>query len=143
MEDKKKRLQPIYDDFASLAEPFTAEAACSKGCAFCCSAAGSIDITTLEGLVIRECIARLPRGRQVAVKQLLSGATYARRGSTSSREARFLREARVTGSLEHPNIVPVHELGVRADGSTASPVMTLKNGSVVDIATARKAKDAA
>jgi WD40 repeat protein len=30
---------------------------------------------------------------------------------------RFLREARVTGLLEHPNVVPVYELGVRADGT--------------------------
>ncbi len=29
--------------------------------------------------------------------------------------ARFLREARVTGQLEHPNIVPVYELGRSAD----------------------------
>ena len=40
-------------------------------------------------------------------------------------------------------LVERKNLGVRADGSTASPVMTLKNGSVVDIATARRAKDAA
>lgn len=57
-------------------------------------------------------------GRQVAWKQLLPspGATGApTHGSTSI--ARFLREARITGQLEHPNIVPVHELGRRDDGS--------------------------
>jgi WD40 repeat protein len=31
--------------------------------------------------------------------------------------ARFVREARVTGQLEHPNIVPVYELGERQDGT--------------------------
>lgn len=31
--------------------------------------------------------------------------------------ARFLREARVTGRLEHPSIVPVYELGRRENGS--------------------------
>jgi WD40 repeat protein len=36
---------------------------------------------------------------------------------TSPAAARFLREARVTGQLEHPNIVPVYELGRRADGT--------------------------
>jgi len=30
---------------------------------------------------------------------------------------RFLREARVTGQLEHPNIVPVYEVGRRQDGT--------------------------
>jgi len=36
---------------------------------------------------------------------------------TSAVVARFLREARVTGQLEHPTIVPVHEVGRRAGGS--------------------------
>jgi len=31
--------------------------------------------------------------------------------------ARFLQEARITGQLEHPSIVPVYELGRRRDGS--------------------------
>ena len=31
--------------------------------------------------------------------------------------ARFLQEARITGQLEHPAIVPVYELGHRKDGS--------------------------
>lgn len=36
---------------------------------------------------------------------------------TESRHQRMLvREARVTGQLEHPNIVPVHDLGVDSDG---------------------------
>ncbi|HEX3854803.1 MAG TPA: protein kinase [Polyangiaceae bacterium] len=54
-------------------------------------------------------------GRQVAIKELLHGA------SEDSAElqtiSRFLREARVTGALEHPGIVPVYELGRRADGT--------------------------
>ncbi len=35
---------------------------------------------------------------------------------THSRVARFLDEARLTGSLDHPGIVPVHDLGIDADG---------------------------
>ncbi|MBW2701559.1 MAG: protein kinase, partial [Deltaproteobacteria bacterium] len=54
-------------------------------------------------------------GREVAVKELLGEALEGKRAS-SSLVARFLREARVTGQLEHPNIVPVYELGRRADG---------------------------
>lgn len=84
MEEKIQQLQSIYDDFASRVEPYTAEAACGKGCAFCCSAAGSIDITTLEGLVIRERIARLPRSRQVAVKKALAADMKRREGNQPS-----------------------------------------------------------
>lgn len=64
-------------------------------------------------------------GRDIALKQLLPdrlpGAT--RTGAPTVEMltvpiiARFLQEARVTGQLEHPSIVPVYELGYRADGS--------------------------
>jgi serine/threonine-protein kinase len=43
-------------------------------------------------------------------------------GAAGARE-RFLREARLTGSLEHPGIVPVHQLGQLADGR---PCYTMK-----------------
>lgn len=49
-------------------------------------------------------------GREVARKELLSNNP----GLTAS--ARFLREARVTACLEHPNVVPVYDLGSTADG---------------------------
>jgi serine/threonine protein kinase/WD40 repeat protein len=62
-------------------------------------------------------------GREIAIKELLDESTRLLPGSDWSVNstglgnlARFLREARVTGQLEHPNIVPVYELGRRADG---------------------------
>jgi uncharacterized protein len=72
MEDKKNNLFPIYDAFDAAATAYKSEAACQKGCAFCCRDAGSIDITTLEGLVIRDQVATLPRSRQVAIKKRLA-----------------------------------------------------------------------
>ncbi len=56
-------------------------------------------------------------GRKVAVKTL--------RPDVKSEMAtlRLLREAWVTGTLEHPNIVPVYDLGLDADGS---PIIVLK-----------------
>ena len=57
-------------------------------------------------------------GRQVALKELKDDA----RGSTSAR-ARFEREARLQGQLEHPAIVPVYDIGTGADGS---PFFTMK-----------------
>ncbi|MCG3183089.1 MAG: Serine/threonine-protein kinase PknD [Planctomycetes bacterium] len=67
-------------------------------------------------------------GREVALKELLpfkSGSGSGTPGSgqgtpasnTTAAAARFLREATVTGQLEHPNIVPVYEIGQRDDGS--------------------------
>lgn len=49
--------------------------------------------------------------RKLAVKVLLSRAQ-----SNSDAIARFLKEARVTGQLQHPGIPPVHELGYLNDG---------------------------
>jgi serine/threonine protein kinase/Leucine-rich repeat (LRR) protein len=45
--------------------------------------------------------------REVAVKYLLDQAD-------ERKKARFVEEAQITGQLEHPNIVPIHELGVDA-----------------------------
>ena len=65
-------------------------------------------------------------GREVAVKELLADSAGSAGSTptagetpvdrTSAMVARFLREARVTGQLEHPNIVPVYEVGQRMDG---------------------------
>lgn len=54
-------------------------------------------------------------GRRVAIKELLPSSEAGE--IAESDLIRFLREARVTGQLEHPNIVPVYELGQRSDGT--------------------------
>ncbi len=56
-------------------------------------------------------------GRSVAIKRM--------RDATPSSEAtaRFLREAKIQARLDHPSIVPVHELGVDPDGR---PFFTMK-----------------
>ncbi len=48
--------------------------------------------------------------REVAVKIL------ARAGSTREQRVRFVVEAQVPAQLEHPNIVPVHDIGRTSDG---------------------------
>ena len=47
-------------------------------------------------------------GREVALKRLV--------GDRSTARERFICEAQITGQLEHPSIVPVHDLGVDDSG---------------------------
>lgn len=54
--------------------------------------------------------------RQVAMKVVL-------RGDSTGDVLRFIHEARVTGQLEHPNIIPVHTLGADEHGQ---PFYTMK-----------------
>ena len=56
--------------------------------------------------------------REVALKELLPmpGLSTVERQLKESRIARFMAEARITGQLEHPSIVPVYEIGQRKDG---------------------------
>ena len=64
-------------------------------------------------------------GRDVAIKRM--------RGTTPTADeiARFLREARIQARLEHPAIVPVHELGRDAGGQ---PFFTMKRLAGVTLA---------
>jgi len=52
-------------------------------------------------------------GREVAIKELLDQAA----NDDVELSARFLREARITGRLEHPGIVPVYDLGTKQSGA--------------------------
>ncbi len=65
--------------------------------------------------------------REIAIKELRDNIT----GETQI--ARFLREARVTGRLEHPGVVPVYELAHRADG-TLYYAMRLVRGRTLRLA---------
>ncbi|MBI4557933.1 MAG: protein kinase [Candidatus Hydrogenedentes bacterium] len=64
-------------------------------------------------------------GRNVALKELLPAQSAPDAATeipspvrlSAPYVARFLQEARITGQLEHPSIVPVYELGHRRDGT--------------------------
>ena len=58
-------------------------------------------------------------GRDVALKELLT-----EQSGNSVVCARFLREARITGQLEHPGIIPVYELSHRV--GTQEPFYTMR-----------------
>ncbi len=69
--------------------------------------------------------------REVAMKLLLEGG--ASEHASVGAVTRFVREARVTGSLEHPGIVPVHELGRRADGTLYYTMKRIRGRSLADV----------
>jgi hypothetical protein len=71
-------------------------------------------------------------GRQVAVKRMRSTAPSA------EATARFLREAKIQARLDHPAIVPVHELGTDADGR---PFFTMKRLEGITLAEVLKGKE--
>ena len=50
-------------------------------------------------------------GRQIAVKVMLDAR------ASAEQARRFVQEAAVLGKLEHPNVVPIHDLGRDSDGS--------------------------
>ena len=56
-------------------------------------------------------------------------------------KARFLEEAQITGQLEHPNIVPVHDLGFTKDGKLFFLMKLVKGRSLEEVLDAMRNGD--
>ena len=69
--------------------------------------------------------------RDIAIKVMRGG------GNDPDLVARFLREARVQGRLEHPSVVPVHDLGGGADGAPFFAMKRLTGTTLLDVIVAR------
>ncbi|MEO8797922.1 MAG: serine/threonine-protein kinase [Polyangiaceae bacterium] len=67
-------------------------------------------------------------GRDVAMKVIRTD-----RHPSSEMRARFLREVRVQGQLEHPSIVPVYDLGTGKDGETYFTMKRVRGQNLADI----------
>lgn len=65
-------------------------------------------------------------GRKVAIKDLLPEWS-----SNLDLQRRFLKEAKITGQLEHPGIVPVYELSSSGDGSPPFYAMRFVKGQTL------------
>jgi len=85
------------------------------------------------GMGVVRLATQLPLGRKVAVKRLAPGHT-----DRQDVEA-LLAESWLSGSLEHPNIVPIYDLGLDADGL---PVLVMKRVEGRSWATLLKDRDA-
>ena len=67
-------------------------------------------------------------GRTVALKTLKDDDA-----STPGLAERFINEARVTAQLEHPNVVPVYDMGTLPDGQPYYTMRVVKPQSLQDV----------
>lgn len=72
--------------------------------------------------------------REVAVKLMRTKAP------DEDNLSRFFREARVQGALEHPSVVPVHDLGIDPD---SGPYFVMKRLAGTTLSDVLKSEDAA
>ncbi len=75
-------------------------------------------------------------GRHVAVKEL-----HSENQIKCAQRARFFREARVTAQLQHPNIIPVHEMGTTHDGHPYFAMKRVQGLSLKDVLQGLREKD--
>ncbi|MBV9010134.1 MAG: serine/threonine protein kinase, partial [Verrucomicrobia bacterium] len=75
-----------------------------------------------------------PLHRSVALKVLLSS-------SNDEYQRRFIREARITGRLEHPSIVPIHELNVDERGRIFYTMKLVKGITLQDLLVRLRERD--
>ena len=72
--------------------------------------------------------------RQIAMKRLLPELA-----DSGEHAAEFLAEARVLGRLEHPNIVPLYDLGVRQSGDLYFTMQYVKGRTLAEVIDSLKA----
>lgn len=84
MKEKLPELGKIYKAFEENSRELKQGQACNKGCSFCCKAAGSIDITTLEGLQIRAAMKKMPKARQKTLTKAFRREIKTREAGTNA-----------------------------------------------------------
>lgn len=90
------RVQPIGDDFQLVHEDAARYKTVKE-----LGAGGMGEVEQADDVDI---------GRPVAIKRLLPDAT------SPANLVRFVQEVQIVGNLEHPNVVPLHDVGLDANG---------------------------
>ncbi|MDD5452203.1 MAG: YkgJ family cysteine cluster protein [Desulfovibrionales bacterium] len=90
LEEKKKQLRTLYDEYEEGVAEFKKAAACEAGCADCCIDVEDVDIITLEGIIIRERMATFDKSVQAEIRARLAQNKEEREEGKLSRCA-FLR----------------------------------------------------
>lgn len=75
-------------------------------------------------------------GRRIALKRLRKGIE-----ATPREVRRFIEEVQITGQLEHPNIVPVHDLGVMVNGEVYFTMKLVEGRTLEDALAALRRGD--
>jgi len=87
------------------------------------------------GMAIVQLVRDNALGRDVAVKSVREGDT------DPNKLALFLREARITAMLEHPNIVPIHDVNISDDGQAEVVMRVIDGRSLADVIAALNKRD--
>lgn len=81
----QETLQVIYQRYESEASQYKVQAVCGRGCSFCCSDMGKIDIVTFEGIILLERLESMP---EIEAKEINQGLerdrTLRRKGKKSA-----------------------------------------------------------
>jgi serine/threonine-protein kinase len=77
-------------------------------------------------------------GREVALKVL-----HPKMREDMKAQRRFIREAHIMALIEHPNVLPLHEMGKREDGTVYFTMKRIRGGSLHDIINGLKVGDPA
>ena len=64
IDTKREKLDRIYNDHAEASLPFVTASICREGCLFCCTHYGTLDVITLEALLIRRWLGDRKKGIQ-------------------------------------------------------------------------------
>ncbi|VGO12593.1 Serine/threonine-protein kinase PknD [Pontiella desulfatans] len=117
-EEERRALTPILNSLEETAERYRILEPIAEG--------GEKTITRIYD----SCL-----GRSVAMARPV-------RRDTEQEKEDFLREARLTAGLDHPNIVPIHNIGIDADGIPFFTMELLPGDSLKDILDRLRAGDA-
>ena len=133
-EEKKEGLKEIYKAFDREAGEYKKSAICRPGCAYCCIHFGSVDITTLEGLIIRDRInsfakplknrikKKIARNKKLKEKEEIAQCPFLKQDKTcliydirpfSCRQLYSLRECDGRGPTVHRQAVDLAEKTVQ------------------------------
>ena len=95
----------------------------------------SLGILGEGGMGIVERAEDIDIGRAVAIKRLLPEATH------PLGVARFVSEVRIVGSLEHPNVAPIHDVGLDQHGNYFFVMKYVEGQTLADVIHALAAGD--